>query len=103
MRRSAGKIEDLFGPLYFNSLKKHGLFPLSVAPLRFLDAINTSLVPVTRIDLGFRTRPSCMSQLSHCRVNHPSLKTLPQAPQSAGLQAMVPARIGLVNARSLGN
>ena len=70
---------------------------------RFLDPMAACLLPVAGCEEGFRFPRPCSPRFSRRRVDFRSLKTLPRAPRSAEPPAPAPARIGLVNARSLAN
>lgn len=81
----------------------HGLFSPFAVPQRFLDPIDSFLVPVIGPPEGIqphRLRPLWLSQRE---VNHQLLRTLPWAPRSTGPQTPGPTRIALVNGRSLAN
>ncbi|KAE8297852.1 Bis(5'-adenosyl)-triphosphatase [Larimichthys crocea] len=80
-----------------------GLIHPFVVPRRFLDPIGACLVPVTGSFAGLQPRRSCPPRLSQRGVNLRLLKTLPRSRRSTEPQPPAPARIGLVNARSLAN
>ncbi|KAL6461579.1 hypothetical protein MHYP_G00297230 [Metynnis hypsauchen] len=81
----------------------HGLSPPFVVSRRFLEPIDTCLVRVVGLDEGVRPRRPCSPRPRQRGVDPRNLRTLLRAPRSAEPQAPAPARIGLVNARSLAN
>ncbi len=69
-----------------------------------LDPVDTWLVPVVGPDEMFQPRGSCSPRPRRRGVNLRNLQPLSWAPRTADTAAPpVPARIGLVNARSLAN
>lgn len=77
-------------------------FPFAVHR-RFLDPIASCLLSVTGFEEGLRPPRPCPPRFSRREVETRSLKTLPRAPRFAEPLVLAPARIGLVNARSLAN
>ncbi|KAL6484014.1 hypothetical protein MHYP_G00088870 [Metynnis hypsauchen] len=81
----------------------HGLSPPFVVSRRFLEPFDICLVCVVCLDEGVRPRRPCSPQPRQRGVDPRNLRSLLRAPRSAEPQAPAPARIGLVNARSLAN
>ncbi|KAL6464601.1 hypothetical protein MHYP_G00269180 [Metynnis hypsauchen] len=81
----------------------HGLSLPFVVSWRFLEPIDTCLVRVVGLDEGVRLRRPCSPRPHQRSVDPRNLRTLLRAPRSAEPQAPAPARISLMNARSLAN
>ncbi len=72
---------------------------------RFLDPIDSCLVPVTGLDdvALFQLRKPLSPRLRQRRINPHNLRMPLRVQRSTGPQAPAPTRVGLVNARSLSN
>ncbi|XP_013870705.1 uncharacterized protein LOC106522286 [Austrofundulus limnaeus] len=77
------------------------MFTSVFVPLRFLEPVDPCLIHVVGGDVPQRNRRLCLPRLSKRGVNPQNLKSLSRAQRDN--PAPAPARIGLVNARSLVN